>query len=413
MTFYKTFSNGLRLVVKKIDGLFSVSCGILVKTGSMNESESENGLSHFIEHTVFKGTEKRNSFQISDDIDKIGAQINAFTSKEITCYYTKSISEHLEKCMDVLSDLFFNATFEEGELAKEKGVVTEEIKMTNDTPEDLCFDLLAKSYYGDVGLGRTILGETKNVKSFTKADILAYMDKYYTADNVVISICGNVEINNAVELVSKYFADKFVRFKSKSQFITEKTHKRNLYKYKKTEQSHLGFVFPAVKSGHDLIDAVSIANTVFGGGMSSRLFQRVREKLGLCYSIYSYPSAYKDNGIIEIYAGVNTDRRDLSVNAIADEINRFNRDKISENEFLSGKEQVKSSFIMSQENTASQMILYGKCLLILNKEFSFEEKMKILSDLTLNDVNGVIEEYFTIDKMSTATLGPTKSPLKI
>ena len=209
MVYVKKFDNGLRLIAKRIDGLLSVSAGVLVKTGSMNESSSENGISHFIEHVMFKGTEKRSAFDISDHIDRIGAQINAFTSKELTCYYTKSTKEHLENSLDILSDIFFNSVFEKEELEKEKGVVIEEIKMCEDTPEDLCLDLLARSYYGENGLGQTILGSEKNVKSFNRDIIRNYMDKYYTADNVVISIVGNIDVDKTVELVDRYFVDKF------------------------------------------------------------------------------------------------------------------------------------------------------------------------------------------------------------
>ena len=176
MTYYKQFDNGLRLVVYKMEGFVSVSSGVLVKTGSYNETSEENGISHFIEHVMFKGTEKRTAFEISDHIDRIGAQINAFTSKELTCYYTKSTGEHLKDSLDVLSDIFFNSKFDNEELEKEKGVIIEEINMSEDTPEELCLDLLAKSYYGDSGLGQTILGPSKNIKRFTRDDVKKYME---------------------------------------------------------------------------------------------------------------------------------------------------------------------------------------------------------------------------------------------
>ena len=168
MNYYKRFDNGLRLVVQNLEGMLSVSAGVLVKTGSINEDEDNNGISHFIEHNLFKGTNKRSSFEISDYIDRIGAQINAFTSKELTCYYTKSTAEHLEDCIEVLSDIFFNSVFDKQEMEKEKGVIIEEINMSEDTPEDICLDVLAESYYGKTGLGRTILGTSKNIRKFNK-----------------------------------------------------------------------------------------------------------------------------------------------------------------------------------------------------------------------------------------------------
>ena len=413
MRIYKRYDNGLRIIVNKIEGLLSVTAGILVKTGSGNENESENGISHFIEHTVFKGTKKRSSFEISDYIDRIGAQINAFTSKELTCYYTKSTAEHLEDSLEVLSDLFFDATFEKSELDKERGVIIEEINMSEDTPEDICLDLLAKSYYGSEGLGKTILGSAKNIKKFDKEDVIAYMDKYYCADNVVISIAGNVNLKQAENLCEKYFAEKFKRLKSAPQAKTSVIKHDSLFKTKKIEQAHLALALPAYRAADERSDAFNIANTVFGGGMSSRLFQKVREQLGLAYSVYSYPSQYEDNGVLEIYAGVNTLSRDLAVEAIIDEIKNIRNNKIDDAEFFRGKEQLKSSFVYGRESTATQMLLYGKYLIFLDKEFDFNERIRKLDSITKAQVYDVIDEVFSVDKIAAATVGPARKPLKI
>ncbi len=413
MVYSKTYDNGLRLVINKMDGLMSVTAGVIVKTGSYNETAEENGISHFIEHTVFKGTEKRTAFDISDHIDRIGAQINAFTSKELTCYYTKSISEHLEESLDVLSDIFFNSVFDKTELEKEKGVVIEEINMCDDTPEDLCLDLLAEAYYGTEGLGRPILGPAKNIRRFTAKDVHAYIDKYYTADNVVISIAGNVDIEKATALIEKYFASNFKKNKSAIQTITRATFSQNLHKYKKIEQAHVGIAMRGVKMNDEKSDAFSIANIIFGGGMSSRLFQKIREELGIAYSVYSYPSAYKDNGVLEIYAGLNAQSRDSAVSAIIDELIRFRKDGVSEQEFARGKEQVKSAFIMGRESTASQMLLYGKYMTYTGCEFDFDERLKKIDAVSLSDVHEIIEQYFKLDGASFATVGASRKPLKI
>ncbi len=413
MRYYKKFDNGLRLIVNKIDGLLSVSAGVLVKTGSINEKQTENGISHFIEHVMFKGTKTRSAFDISDHIDRIGAQINAFTSKELTCYYTKSTSDHLEKSLEVLSDIFFNSVFEDVELEKEKGVVIEEINMSEDTPEDICLDLLAKSYYGDKGLGQTILGPIKNIKKFNRESVKTYMNKYYTADNVVISLAGNVDVNFVVECVEKLFATNFKSKTGAKQANTEIIKPKNLYKSKKIEQSHLGFIMNGFTAKDALSDAFSIANTVLGGGMSSRLFQKIREELGLCYSIYSYPSQYKDNGILEIYAGVNTEARELATKAIVEEVKRFKKEGVTEQEFLRGKEQIKSAFIFGQESTSSQMLIYGKYLLFLDKQFDFAERIKNIERVTIDDVHEAISKSFDIEKAGTATVGPKRSALKI
>ena len=413
MVQYKKFNNGLRLVVNKMEGMLSVSIGVLVKTGSMNETQIDNGISHFIEHVMFKGTEKRSAFEISDHIDRIGAQINAFTSKELTCYYTKSTREHAEESLEILSDIFFNSKFDKEELEKEKGVVIEEIKMSEDTPEEVCLDLLSQGYYGKSGLGQTILGSSKNIKSFTRDDVIKYMDKYYTADNVVISVAGNIDIERATSLVEKYFADKFTRLKSQKQAKTQLVEPQHLLRNKRIEQTHIGFAMKGISLNDKQSDAFAIANIVFGGGMSSRLFQKIREELGLAYSVYSYASGYKDNGILEIYAGVNTSLRDLAVNAILEQIEVLKKDKITEQEFNRGKAQIKSAFIMGQESTASQMLLYAKHLILLDKEFDLNERINRLESVSIKDVSDVIDEYFDIKTMATATVGSKRLPLKI
>lgn len=413
MRYTKTFDNGLRLIVDKINGLFSVSAGVLVKTGSCNESEEENGISHFIEHTVFKGTKTRSAFEISDYIDRIGAQINAFTSKELTCYYTKSTSDHLKESLEVLSDIFFDSVFDETELEKEKGVIIEEINMSEDSPEDLCMDILASAYHGDKGLGKTILGPIKNIKKFGKKDVYSYMDKYYTADNVVISLAGNVDVKQAEEWVENLFASKFTRFKCESQKDFANDQPKNLAKNKKIEQSHIAFSIPAISVTDTRSDALNIANIIFGGGMSSRLFQKIREELGLCYSVYSYVSQYQKQGVLEIYAGVNSESAESATQAILDELKKMRESGISEQEFLRGKEQIKSAFIMGRESTASQMLLYGKYLLFLNQKLDFNKRIEKIEKVTIEDVRKVIDEIFNYDKIASAIVGNKVSPLKI
>ncbi len=413
MIFTKTFENGLRVIINKMDSFMSVSCGVLVKTGSANESDVENGISHFIEHTMFKGTEKRSAFQISEAIDNIGGQINAFTSKEITCYYTKSTSDKIEDSLEVLSDIFFNSKFDEAELEKEKGVVIEEIKMSEDTPEDILLDLLAESYYGKNGLGKTILGPEENIKRFTRQDILDYMAKYYTADNVVISISGGVDEKVVFDLIEKYFAKKFNALKSANQLETKAEGVKNLFRQKQIEQAHIGISFPAFSVNDERAECLNIANTVLGGGMSSRLFQKVREELGLAYSVYSYPSLYKNSGVLEIYAGVNVESRDLALKAILDVVKDFADNGITEDEFNRGKVQIKSSFVFGNESTATQMLLYGKYLLLRDVVFDVEEKMKLYDTISLQEVNATIKEIFDCDNVSFACVSPKNDPIKI
>ena len=413
MKFYKKYDNGLRLVIVDMPGYASVACGITVKTGSINETEEDNGISHFIEHTMFKGTTTRSSFDISNEIDRIGAQINAFTAKERTCYYTKSTYDHVAECLEILSDIFFNSVFDEKELDKEKGVIIEEINMCEDSPEDICFDLLAESCYGKLGLGATILGPAENIKRFTKADVKKYMDKYYTAENVVISIAGKVDIKKVEELVDNLFADKFAVSKGAEQFISKQVSPQSLFRNKKLEQTHLALAMPALPVSDKRVDALRIASEIFGGGMSSRLFQKIREEEGLAYSVYSTVGSYKDSGVIDVYAGVNTNNRDKAVEHIINEIRRIKVDKITESEFLRGKEQIKSSFIMSRESTVSQMFSYARTLIFLNEEFDFKKQILQIDGITYSDVLDIIDEIFDINKASFATIGPKRSAIKI
>lgn len=409
----KTYENGLRLVVKEMPGMFTVSAGIIVHTGSANESSEINGLSHFIEHMLFKGTNKRTSFEISDGIDRLGSQINAFTAKEITCYYVKSTRENFKDSVEILSDLFFNSTFDEEESVKEKDVVKEEINMCEDTPEDLCLDILAESYFGKSGLGQTILGTAKNVDSFTKDDIAEYMSKYYTPTNTVIAVAGNISFDEAVKITDEYFAQYFKNSTTADIFVNDKFYTGNAMKVKDIEQAHIGMCMPSYELGSDKTVATSILNTVFGGGMSSRLFQIIREQNGLAYSVYSYVSQYKYAGAFEIYAGVNPSKRDLALECIVKEIKNLKSGGITEAEFNRGKEQVKSAFIMSQESVASQMLLYGKQLLFLDKLFDFNEKIKEINECTMKDVQEVIEESFDLDKCAYSYVGKKRSKLKV
>ncbi|MCQ2399725.1 MAG: insulinase family protein, partial [Clostridia bacterium] len=282
MIFTKTYPSGLKLIVKQMEGLFSVSAGILVNTGSRDESVEENGISHFIEHTVFKGTTHRNAFEISDHIDRIGSSINAYTSKECTVYYTKSTVEHQEETFEILADIFLNCTFPEDELEKEKDVVIEEINMTEDTPDEVCLDLLSSAYYGDTGLGMTITGTAKDVKSFTKEKVKDYMRRRYTPDNVVISVAGAVDIEDTVKTVDRLFSS-FTGEKAVESVKRESSPRTVHYgKKKDIEQAQIALALPCYKYGDDRADAANIANIVLGGSMSSRLFQKVREELGLC-----------------------------------------------------------------------------------------------------------------------------------
>ncbi len=410
MVHFKSFDNGLRLVINQMSGLMSVTMGVLVHTGAASESDKEDGISHFIEHMMFKGTKKRTAFQISDEMDRIGAQVNAFTGKDMTCYYCKSTTGHAEEAFEILSDLFLNSTFPEEEMVKEKGVIIEEINMNEDTPDDLCLDLLSDAYFGERGYGRNILGPRKNVSGFTKKDVDAYMQKYYTPENMVISMAGNIDVNLAEKLVEKYFGE-FTSRKGTFGKIEVDLKAKSLIKKKDIGQVHLGIAFPSVKRYDKNYDATQILNTILGGGMSSRLFQTVREELGLAYTVYSYISTYAECGALSVYAGVNSEKYLQSVEAIYNCIDGIRKKNVSEEEFVRGKEQLISSSIFAQESTGSQMLLFGKELLYSGKVYDFEERVNKISSVKLSDVLDAIDCNFNDKFKACAVVGAADKPL--
>ena len=412
MVFEKDYENGLRLVVKKMDGIFSVAMGIMVGTGAANETDSEDGISHFIEHMQFKGTKKRTAFEVSDAFDRIGAQVNAFTGKDLTCYYAKATADQTETAFEALADLFLNSTYPEEEIVREKGVICEEISMNEDTPEDLCLDVLADAYYGKNNYGRNILGPAKNVKGFTLAQVEAYKNKWYRPENIVISFAGSVSFELADTLVKKYFSvmDKGVFEKS---IIIPAPQSRSLIKNKPIEQLHMAMCYEALPRGDKLEESMQIVSSVLGGGMSSRLFQEVREKNGLAYSVYSYLPSYEQCGTLNIYAGVNLDNATKAYEGIGRVVKEMKQDGISDEEFLRGRAQIKSSLLFAQENCASQMLVYGKHMLYNNMVFDYEKKIATLDALTKDDVMEALGKTFDEGKKAVAAVGVIDTPFAL
>ena len=412
MEFHKTYDSGLKLIIKKMDGLFSVSTGILVGVGSRNESKEENGISHFIEHMNFKGTKNYSAFTLSEAFDEIGSQVNAFTSKEITCYYVKSTNHSLKTSFKLLCDLFLNSTYLPEEIEKEKGVVLEEINMCEDTPEDVCLDNLALAHFGDEGLGRCVLGPSKNIKSFCRENIIDYLKDYYNSDNIVISFAGNITPSQAESLVEEYFLPFVSTEKSKNQTVVNKTNLGKVIKKNKDiEQNHLAISFDGIAYDAEFFNESSLFNTVLGGGMSSRLFQRIREELGLCYTVYSYPSAYRTVGSLAIYAGLNPNQTNEAYDAIFKLLKELKNTGISQKEYEKGKAQVLSSYAFGQESTASQMMLFGKYLLFTGKLFDFENEVYRIENITHKKVNELVDKI-NFDKFSLALVGKTAEKTK-
>lgn len=409
MVYEKKYPNGLRLVVKKMDGLLSVTAGIIVGTGASVETPQEDGISHFIEHMQFKGTKTRNAFQISDAFDRIGAQVNAFTGKDVTCYYSKATSDHIADAFAVLADLFLNATYPDDETEREKGVICEEIAMNEDTPDELCFDVLAEAMYGKQNYGRNILGTAENVKGFTRQAVEKYKSERYCPENIVISFAGGIDFVTADALVESYFGTMPKGcFTQREINVTQSNC--SLLRKKPIEQLHIAVGYPTVCREHKLSDALQTMSGVLGGSMSSRLFQEVREKQGLAYSVYSYSSTFTECGSLVVYAGVNPSNAQKAYDAIGRVVEDAYKNGISTEEFLRGREQMKSSMLFSQESTSAQMILYGKHMLFNDAVFDFEGKLAAINAVAMDDVNEVLKLTFGEGKKAVGAVGNQEKP---
>jgi predicted Zn-dependent peptidase len=398
-----TCSNGVRVIIENIPTVRSVAIGIWIGTGSRNETKENNGISHFLEHMFFKGTEQRNAKEIAESFDSIGGQVNAFTSKEYTCYYAKVLDEHADYALEVLSEMFFHSVFDETELKKEKNVVFEEIKMYEDTPDDIIHDVLSKASFGNHALAYPILGTEETLESFTGDMLRQYMDEYYTPDNVVISIAGNVD-ESFVQEVEKKFGS-YQSNHTKSGYETPNFHDEKIARKKETEQAHLCLGYNGLKIGHENSYDLIILNNVLGGSMSSRLFQDVREEQGLAYSVFSYHSAFKDNGLLTIYGGTGNKQLNRLFDTIQGTLENLKKEGVTERELKNSKEQIKGGLMLSLESTNSRMSRNGKNELLLRRHRSLDEIIERISKVTLGSVNGLANDIFTKD-FSVALISP-------
>lgn len=398
--------SGLRILVVPIKNTRALAMGVFVGTGSMMEAEGEEGISHFIEHMVFKGTERRSSFEIVDELESLGIQINAYTTKNTTVFYTVSIDEHSEKCADMLSDILFNATFSQKEIDSERSVVLEEIKMCEDDPEDLVGELLSAAHFGNAPLAKPILGNEKSLATFDKAKILSYMERRYTADNTVIVIAGNIEREAGIELAVKYF-DRFGRRTNAVGAAIERTEPAGGFcrQIKNIKQANISFGFNGCSFMSEGQTAQSFLNVIFGSAMSSRLFQAVREKLGLAYSVYSMPLDYADDGYFTVYLGTSVAKAKRAVTAVRDEILKLKKDGITEKELLSAREQLKAAYVLGAESASSLMRLYGKAAILKNEVYDVNEKIAAVNAVTVDDVKRAIDYCFDFEKASAAYVG--------
>ena len=413
---YKTkkLKNGLTIIAEEIPYLKSISMGIWFRSGIKTEENYIDGVSHFIEHMMFKGTKNRTSKQLVAEIENLGGVINAFTGRECTCYYVRLLDEHLNIGIDILSDMILNSKFDEKDIEREKSVIIEELKMYEDSPEDLTYDILLEKVYDNKGIGKNILGNKESIKSMNREAILAYFEKFYVPKNAVLSICGNFDFDETVKLIEDEFGNWHGE-KPDYNLQDEKFNPCVVKKDRDYEQTNLAICFECENIGSSSNDVytIDIINNVLGGSSTSRLFQRIREDEGLVYSIYSEQEFYRDKGELGIYASMSTENLEDVYRLVKEEIISLNENGITEEELKNSKEQLKGEFMLGMESTESRMNAIGKYMLITGKVETLEDVIEGLNSITMDDINRVIRDVLDINKMGVCAVGKGVSQIEL
>ncbi|NLA73973.1 MAG: insulinase family protein [Deltaproteobacteria bacterium] len=397
-------SNGIRIISEKIDHYKSVSLGIWVGAGSRDENSLNNGVSHFIEHMLFKGTPSRDTLLIARELDAIGGLANAFTGKEYTCFHAKVLDKDFNRLVDILSDIFLNSSFNPAEIEKEKQVVLQEINMVEDSPEEQVHELFNAQFFSNHPLGPPVLGTPATVTSFTRDGILEYMSNFYNTDRIIISAAGNIEHHDVVNA----FKDKLEVLRPVKREISKVSHEPVSSvncAYKELEQINIlmGGKAPALTSAMRFAGA--ILNTILGGNMSSRLFQEIREKRGLAYSIYSFFSSYIDSGILGICAGSDPDEANNVIDVINKEIVRIEEGELSQDDINEAREHLIDGILLGSENTDSRMMRLAKNEFIFGRYVEYEEIIDSLKKVTVDDIVACMKESFLPGGVAITTLG--------
>jgi predicted Zn-dependent peptidase len=400
-----TLPNGIRVVTELMPHVRSVSMGIWIGTGSRRETPDENGISHFIEHMVFKGTANRSAEDIARSVDSIGGGLDAFTSKELVSYNTKVLDEHVPIAFDVLSDLVLNPLFEEADIEKEKGVILEEIKMEVDNPEYLIHEIFSSNFWKDHPLGKPILGTRDNVKRFNRPQIRGYYERVYAPGNILITAAGNLNHDQLVRLAE----EKFSRLSGNGVPPAEEApnpHARLVFRNKSSlEQVHVYMGVPAYPFPHDSRFICYVLNTVLGGGMSSRLFQNIREKQGLVYSVYSELNTYRDAGCLAICAATSMESARKVVTTVMDELRQIREAEVSAEELRRAKDHLKGSFMLGLESTSSRMGNLARQELYFSRFFSLDEMLDSIEAVTAGQVQAVANELLQPKNVALTMLG--------
>ncbi len=399
--------SGVRVLTETVPSVGSVAVGAWVDAGSRDESEAEAGITHFIEHMVFKGTRRRRGYLINQRMESVGGYINAFTSKEHTCFYARGLSEHLGRGLETVLDLVTQPTLPPKEIEKEKDVVVEEIKMYEDAPEDHVFDFYEAALYPDHPLGRPVIGTPESVRSFSQEDLARYITQHYVPDRMVVSVAGNVRHADVVRRVETLLAD-FERGPNPSQRTPSTAYQPvDVAIERPIQQAHLVLGTRAFGARDDRRTTLSVLNTILGGGMSSRLNQNIREKYGWCYSVYSFVNVQTDSGDLGVYIGTDASRLDRSRVLIEREMAKLAETPVSDRMLTRAKHQLKGSIVLGLESTSNRMQRLGRVELVYGRLSTVDEVVAEIDAVTAEGVRALAAELFAPDRISSATLLPS------
>jgi predicted Zn-dependent peptidase len=398
-------SNGLTIISEEMKHLRSISIGIWIKTGSRDEEPQVNGLSHFIEHMVFKGTRHRSAEAIARQVDSIGGNLDAFTAKECVCFNIKVLDEHLPIAMDVLSDLVLNPVFAVEDIARERRVILEEIKMDEDSPEYLVHEIFTQNFWKDHPLGKPILGTKETVKGFEQPAVLDLYGRRFTPGNIIISAAGNLDHEKFVELVVKHF-DQMQSVKNGFHRSVPKIVPRITLRNKKSlEQVQICLGVPSHPIAHAKRFASYVLNTLLGGGMSSRLFQNIRERQGLAYSIYSDLNPYRDTGCLSVYAGTSRESAFKVVQSIVSEFKKLKTERLADEELRRSKDQLKGSLMLSLESSTSRMSNLARQDMYFDKFYGMDALIEKIEAVTADDLHEMANDFFRTESIAVTALG--------
>ena len=398
-------SNGLTVITEKMPHIRSASIGIWLQTGSRDEDPEWNGISHFIEHMVFKGTKHRSAVEIARQVDSIGGNMDAFTAKECICFNVKVLDEHVPIALDILSDLVLNPVFDAADIARERGVILEEIKMDEDNPDYLVHEIFTQNFWKDHPLGKPILGTKETVRRFEQQAVLDAYRHRFAPGNIIVSAAGNLDHDSFVELVTKHFEDMKPRANGFYHSVPKIVPRIVLRNKKALEQVQLCMGVPSHPIAHEKRHAGYILNTLLGGGMSSRLFQNIRERQGLAYSIYSDLNPYRDTGCLAVYAGTSLESAAKVVQSVVSEFRNLKTASVPEEELRRAKAQLKGSLMLSLESSTARMSNLARQEMYFDRYYDLDELIARIEAVTADDLTHLANEFFKTETVAVTALG--------